>query len=71
MSDRHKVFVSYHHENDQAYRDRFETLFSDIYDIMESRSVQDRDIDPNLNTEAIRQGIRNKYLRDSTGTVVW
>ena len=70
MSDRHKVFVSYHHKNDQAYRDRFETLFSDIYDIMESRSVQDGDIDSNAKTETVRQIIRDDYLQDSTVTVV-
>ena len=70
MSDRHKVFVSYHHENDQACRDRFETLFSDIYDIMESRSVQIGDINPNLHTDNVRQIIRDDYLQDSTVTVV-
>ena len=70
MSDRHKVFVSYHHENDQAYRDRFETLFSDIYDIMESRSVQIGDITPNLHIDNVRQIIRDDYLQDSTVTVV-
>ena len=70
MSHRHKVFVSYHHEKDQAYRDCFETLFSDVHDIMESRSVQIGDIDANLNTETVRQIIRNDYLQDSTVTVV-
>lgn len=70
MSNRHKVFVSYHHDNDQEYRDLFEELFSDIHDIMESRSVQIGDIDPNLNTERVRQQIRDEYLRDSTVTVV-
>ena len=29
MTQRHKVFVSYHHTNDQKYRDNFESLFSD------------------------------------------
>ena len=28
-----KVFVSYHHERDQAYYDRFARLFADDYDI--------------------------------------
>ena len=37
---RHKVFVSYHHQNDQGYRDRFERMFADVYDIMDSRSVR-------------------------------
>jgi hypothetical protein len=69
-TQRHKVFVSYHHANDQRYRDAFEKLFANHYDIMVSKSVQVGDIDPNLNTDTIRQKIRDEYLRDSTVTVV-
>lgn len=67
---RHKVFVSYHHANDQLYRNYFEEFFSNSYDIMVSKSVQIGDISPLLNTETIRQKIRDEYLRDSTVTVV-
>lgn len=67
---RHKVFVSYHHARDQAYRDRFEWSFADGYDIMVSKSVQIGDIPPHLTTETVRQKIRDEYLRDSTVTVV-
>lgn len=67
---RHKVFVSYHHANDQFYRNEFEKLFADVYDIMVSKSVQIGEIDTNLKTETIRQKIRDEYLRDSTVTVV-
>lgn len=67
---RHKVFVSYHHANDQYYKELFDNLFSNIYDIMVSKSVQIGDIDSNLPTERIRQKIRDEYLRDSTVTVV-
>ena len=67
---RHKVFVSYHHANDQYYRNKFEELFSSLYDIMISKSVQIGDINPYLKTETIRQKIRDEYLRDSTVTVV-
>ena len=70
MSHRHKVFVSYHHKNDQKYKDLFDELFSEVHDIMESRSVQDDDIDPNTKTETVRQIIRDDYLQDSTVTVV-
>jgi len=70
-TQRHKVFVSYHHANDQYYRNLFEQLFaSGGYDIMISKSVQIGDIDSNLQTETIRQKIRDEYLRDSTVTVV-
>ena len=68
--DRHKVFVSYHHANDQAYKNRFELLFSQVTEAMVSRSVQLGDIDPQLKTETIRRKIRDEFLRDSTVTVV-
>ncbi|SGZ04023.1 TIR domain-containing protein [Moritella viscosa] len=70
LTNRHKVFVSYHHANDQYYRDRFEQLFSSAYDIMVSKSVQIGDINTYLPTDTIRQKIRDEYLRDSTVTVV-
>ena len=67
---RHKVFVSYHHANDQKYRNDFEELFVNTHDIMVSKSVQIGEISPNLQTETIRQKIRDEYLSDSTVTVV-
>ena len=70
LTPKHKVFVSYHHDNDQRDREKFEKLFSDYYDIMISKSVQLGDIDPDLKTDTIRQKIRDEYLRDSTVTVV-
>ena len=71
INDRHKVFVSYYHDDDQDYREYFEKLFSDYYDIMVSNSVQLGDIDDErLSTDRIRQIIRDKYLRGSTVTVV-
>lgn len=70
MTERHKVFVSYHHENDQGYREQFERLFADVHDIIVSKSVQIGEIDPNLPAERIRQIIRDEYLRETTVTVV-
>ncbi|MCK4456324.1 MAG: TIR domain-containing protein [Thermoplasmata archaeon] len=67
MTSRHKVFVSYHHENDQAYRQQFERVFSNV---IVSRSVDIGDINLNLNTEYVRQIIRDEYLSDSSVTVV-
>jgi|SRR5208283_231352 len=65
----HKVFVSYHHDNDQFYRDEFEKILRDS-GISIIKSVQLGDIDPELKTETVRQKIRDEYLRDSTVTVV-
>ena len=69
-ASKYKVFVSYHHANNQWDREQFESLFSDYYDIMISESVQIGDIDSNLKTDTIRQKIRDEYLRDSTVTQV-
>ena len=69
-SKRHKVFISYHHNNDQWDREKFETLFANYYNIILSKSVQIGEINPLLPTETIRQKIRDEYLRDSTVTVV-
>lgn len=65
----HKVFVSYHHANDQEWRNKFETMCLNTKIII-SKSVQIGDIDPNLSTETIRNKIRDEYLRDSTVTIV-
>ena len=70
MKKRHKVFVSYHHANDQEYKNYFEDLFANLHRIVVSRSVQIGDIDPNNKVETIRRLIRDNYLRDSTVTVV-
>lgn len=64
---RHKVFVSYHHE-DQHYKNEFVRLMD--YNIV-NRSVGDGDIDDvNIKTETIRQRIRDEFIRDATVTVV-
>lgn len=70
MTKRHKTFVSYHHANDQCYRNCFEELFTERHDIFVSQSVQIGDIDPNTSTERVRQIIRDQYLRETTVTVV-
>lgn len=67
MTNLHKVFVSYHHEYDQSYRERFEQLCDNV---IVSRSVDIGDVNPDTNTEYIRQRIRDEHLRDSTVTVV-
>ena len=64
---RHKVFVSYHHENDQRYKDLLvEEMAADIVD----RSVEDGDIDERLGTEAIWENIRDEHMSDATVLLV-
>ena len=66
-TQRHKVFVSFHHE-DQRCKDAFvDMMEGNIVD----KSVEDGDIDDdNLPTETIRQKIRDEFIRDATVTVV-
>jgi len=70
MTKRHKVFISFHHANDEDYKQKFESLFHEHAEILISGSVQDDDINPNSPTETIRHKIRDNYLRDTTVTVV-
>lgn len=70
MKNQHKIFVSYN-SDDQHYWECFERLFLDVYGIIVSRSVTIGDFDSTtFSTERIRQHIRDKYLLDTTVTVV-
>ena len=65
----HKVFISYHHENDQWAKDELIKL-NDKYKVFEDKSVDTGDIDDALPDETIRVKIRDEYLRDSTVTIL-
>ena len=67
QTKRHKVFISYH-VDDQEYKDLFAQMMeNDIVD----KSVKDDDIDDtNLKADRIRQIIRDDYIADATVTVV-
>lgn len=67
---KHKVFLSFHHQDD-GYRQQFEQQFSNEFNpIFVNRSVQDGDIDPNHQTDTIRREIRDNFISDSTVTIV-
>ncbi len=66
---KHKVFISYHHANDQHYKESL-IEWSNSYDIFIDASVDTGDIDENLSDDFIRQKIRDEYLRDSTVTIL-
>ena len=65
----HKVFISYHHENDQSYKDDLVTL-AEENQIFIDMSVDTGDISDDLPDESIREKIRDEYLRNSTVTIV-
>ena len=68
MGIRHNVFLSYYHEQDQRYKDRFVRMMGDnIVD----KSVNLGDIiDNNLPSEAVLQRIRENHIAQVSVTVV-
>ena len=67
QTPRHKVFISFYHD-DQRYKDIFVRVMGD--DIVDE-SVGYGDINPrNMATETIRRRIRDEFIRDATVTVV-
>ena len=66
MLNRHKVFISYYHDDDQLYKNEIER-WNKIYHLFEDYSVNDGDIDDTyLTDEAIRVKIRDNYIKDAT-----
>lgn len=65
----HRVFISYHHANDQAYKEEL-VKFGEKFEIFKDWSVDTGDISDDLTDEQIREKIRDEYLRDSTVTIL-
>jgi len=66
---KHKVFISYHHDNDQWYKNELLRL-NKLHNIFIDGSVDTGDIDDRLDNETIRQIIRDNYLKDTTVTIL-
>ena len=64
-----KVFISYHHANDQAYKNYLSDM-ADKTGCFMDKSVFARDIDDSLNDQQIRRIIRDRFLQDSTVTIL-
>lgn len=65
---RRKVFISYHHGNDQAYYDEFSRFFHDQYEAVFDNSLERR-IDSD-NAQYVMQRIRDKHITGTSCTVV-
>lgn len=65
-----RVFTSFHHANDDGYRQVFELNLGRVNGAFLPGGVQAGDIDTTLQTETIRRKIRDLYLRDTEVTVV-
>lgn len=66
---RHKVFISYHHESDQWYKEELIRMGKE-HAVFIDKSVGDGDISEDLPDAQIRRRIRDDYLRNSTVTIV-
>ena len=67
---KHKVFISYHHKNDQWYKNYLVDDMNGDNKIFIDCSVDTGDIDDSLPAETIRRKIRDEYLRDSSVTIL-
>ena len=65
----HKVFISYHHHNDQRQKESL-VQWGEQNGIFIDRSVDTGDISDELSDERIREKIRDEYLRDTTVTIL-
>lgn len=66
---RHKVFISYHHQNDQWAKDRLMEL-NDKFNFFIDCSVDKGDVPDDWDDRHIWTEIRDNYLRDSTVTLL-
>ena len=65
----HNVFVSYHHYNDQAYKNAL-IEYGESFGVFIDKSVDTGEISEQLSDQAIRTKIRDEYLRGSTVTIL-
>ena len=65
----HNVFISYHHANDQIFKDELLKI-NKQHKIFLDGSVDTGDIDEDLSDERIREIIRDEYLATTTVTIV-
>lgn len=75
--NRHKVFISYYHHDDQQYKEYLEKMKFFNYEkfsyesIFDDYSVRNGDIDDSfMSDEAIRVKIRDDYIKDATVLVL-
>lgn len=66
-NQKHKVFISFYHHDDERYKKKIEELFGDR---MISKSVQDGDHDPDDSAEYVKRLIREDKISDSSVVVV-
>lgn len=66
-NEKHRVFISYYHEDDQTYREKFEDLFGHLFI---NTSVEDGDIDSDNSDDYIKRLIQEGYISSASVVVV-
>lgn len=67
-SNKHKLFISYYHYDDQWYKDYFEQRFGHLFI---NKSVRSGDINTDISTEYIKRLIQSEdYLADASVVMV-
>ena len=65
----HNVFISYHHENDQTYKNKLIECGKN-FGVFIDKSVDTGEIPEHMSDQAIREKIRDEYLRESTVSIL-
>ena len=64
---KHKVFISYHHKNDEYYKEKFEEYFEKYFI---NKSVFEGEYDEELSDEYVKRLIREDKISDCSVVVV-
>ena len=67
IQTKRKTFISYYHNEDQEYKEKFINLTKDL---IVNKSVEDGDIDSDVSDEYIKQLIQKGFLNDTTVLIV-
>ena len=68
IPEKRKIFISYHHHGDQAYKNYLSNVYCEQYELLEDNSL-DRMIDTD-NLEYVEREIREDYIRGASVTIV-
>jgi hypothetical protein len=68
IPEKRKVFISYHHHGDQAYKEALVAQYCDSYDLLEDNSLG-RMIDTD-DLEYVEREIREDYIKGSSVTIL-
>lgn len=63
----HKVFISYHHKNDQRYANHIRDVYGDNDTLIDRSLIEAYE---NMTDDEILAAIRQNHLKDSTVTIV-